>query len=181
MTYDRIMIDLETMGGPPDGAIVAIGACFFNMEKLEIGPSFYQAVHLQTAVNIGMKIEADTVMWWLRQTKEAQLGLFRNRITIERALIEFAAFVEQHSRAQDVHTYGNGASFDLTILSTAYKLANIERPWRFGRERCFRTIRNQYPSVVYDTDQRPGTHHNAADDAEYQARHLFAIKESRRG
>lgn len=181
MTYDRLMIDLETMGGPPDGAIVAIGACFFNMETCTLGPTFYRTIHLQTAVNLGMGIEADTVMWWLRQSKDAQLALFGNRMDIIRVLAEFTDFINEHSRTQDVHPYGNGASFDLTILATAYKLAGLPVPWSFGRERCFRTIRNQYPSVVYDTNQRPGTHHNAVDDAEYQARHLFAIKESRRG
>ena len=174
--YDRLMLDLETMGLPPTGAIVQIGACFFDMETCTIGPRFNRAVHLASSVELGMVMEPSTVLWWLRQSPDAQKAICFNLVTIRSALDDFRAFINEHSREKDVHVYGNGAAFDLTILGAAYKLAGQDAPWSFGRERCFRTLRNLYPQFDINDTPRPGTHHDAADDAEFQCQHLFRIK-----
>lgn len=167
------------MGLPPDGAIVSLGACFFDYEKCEIGPKFHRPVHLATSVGLGMKIEPATVLWWLRQSADAQAAISFNLNDIRVVLDEFRAFINEHSREPDVRPWGHGASFDLTILSTAYKLAGQDTPWRFGRERCFRTFRNWYGHVVpYEPEKREGVHHNALDDAVFQAEHFFKIKEA---
>lgn len=49
----HVMLDLETMGSGPRAAIVAIGACCFEPETGRIGETFYQAIDLESSVDLG--------------------------------------------------------------------------------------------------------------------------------
>jgi hypothetical protein len=98
---------------------------------------------------------------------------------IRTTLADFAAFIQEHSRVQDVRPWGNGSSFDLTIINSTYLRCEMKTPWSPFKERCFRTVRSMYPSVVYNTDEKGTGAHNALADAIFQAKHLFKIKESR--
>lgn len=170
------MIDEETLGLPPDGAIVSIGACFFDLDKCEIGPTFNRTINLATAVRDGGTICPGTVMWWLGQSQQARDSIRFSAEDIRTTLTDFAAFIAEHSRVQDVRPWGNSSSFDLTLLNGAYLRAGMKTPWSPFRERCFRTVRNMYPAVEYDTEDKGDGAHNALQDAIFQAKHLFKIK-----
>jgi hypothetical protein len=62
------------------------------------------------------------------------------------------------------------------ILANAYNACNMEAPWKFWGNRCFRTLKNLKPHFIMT---RPSnlTHHNALDDAVYQAMCVQAIYE----
>lgn len=169
-------IDLETMGLPPDGAIVSIGACFFDLDRLEIGPTFKRTINLATAMRDGGTINPGTLMWWLQQSQPARDSISFNTYDIRQVLQEFAEFIAEHSRVQDVRPWGNSISFDLTLLNGAYLRAGMKTPWSPFRERCFRTVRAMYPSVEYNTDEKGDGAHDALTDAIFQAKHLFKIK-----
>jgi exodeoxyribonuclease VIII len=174
--YSHLMIDLETMGGPPNGAIVGIGAIPFNISTLAKGPPFYLAVNLADSVNAGMKIDPATVIFWMRQSKEARDAIINSTVPLAHALTEFAAFKHQH--APNSFVVGNGSSFDLTILGEAFKYCGIATPWQYWQERCFRTLAAMFQGVVnYDPKEKTGVAHNAADDCDFQVNHLFRIKE----
>ena len=170
------MLDLETAGLPPDGAIMSLGFCFFNMDTQEIGPTFKKNINLATAVRDGGTIHPGTFVWWLRQSDEARRGVLADNYDIRAVLEEFREFILTHSRKQDVLIYGNGAEFDVTLLNGAYIRAGIEVPWNPFGARCFRTIRNMFPSVEYNPEKKPGVAHDSLDDAIFQAQHLFKIK-----
>ena len=89
-------------------------------------------------------------------------------------------FIETNSRRQDVRPWGNSNSFDISLLSNAYQRIGIRTPWSPFKERDFRTIRNWYPQVVYDTDEKGDGAHDALTDAIFQANHLFRIKRALR-
>lgn len=174
--WTDLMIDEETAGLPPTGALLSIGACFFDIEKREIGPTFLRTVNLATAVRDGGTIDASTFIWWLGQSQAARDGVRFSGSDIRTVLQEFADFVDEHSRTQDVRPWGNSSTFDLTILGGAYRRAGMKTPWYFTNERCFRTVRNLYSSVVYDPSEKGDGAHNALADAVFQAEHLFKIK-----
>ena len=176
MTYRDCMLDLETMGLPPTGAIIGLGACFFDLKTQTIGPTFYRAVNLATAVREGGTITPSSVMWWMGQSQEARDSVRFSAIDIRTALTEFSEFIAEHSRVQDVHVYGNANTFDLTLLSGAYQRMGLKQPWHYVNELCFRTIRNMYPQVVYAPERKGKDAHNALADAIFQAEHLFKIK-----
>jgi len=176
MKFEDLMIDTETMGLPPDGALLSIGAVFFDMKTCTLGPTFYRAINLATAVRDGGTITPGTVLWWLGQSQQARDAVRFGGIDIRNAMAEFSEFITDNSTLKTVRPYGNGASFDLTIIDCAYKNAGLTRPWSPFKERCFRTIRNLYPQVEYNPDDKGTGAHNALADAVFQAQHLFKIK-----
>jgi exodeoxyribonuclease VIII len=168
----HIMVDLETLSTHYNAAILAIGAVKFDTEQ-GIYDKFYQAIK-SLPVADGFHVSSDTMEWWARQSDEAR-AVFDdpNGVDIRIALINFSNWLFMDAQQDDVCIWGNGASFDNVILSTAYRICDIEQPWKFYNDRCYRTAKNLYPSVKL---QRSGTHHNALDDAESQAEHLLDMK-----
>jgi len=167
-----VMIDLETMGNGPNAAIVAIGAVEFDIQAGTVGERFYMVADLESAVECGGVIDASTVMWWLKQSDEARAALDAPSEHIAVVLHQFAGWMENRGARDDVRVWGNGAAFDNVILASAYRRNLAQQPWMHWNDRCYRTIKAQHPGVKIE---RYGTHHNAVDDAESQARHLIAM------
>ena len=175
----HIMIDLETMGTRPNAPIVAIGAVMFDADSDWKWQNFYVNVDLQSAVTAGATIEPSTIMWWMQQSDEARAALLESKpVDIVTALDSFDKWISAVSGGHDTvdlmldGVWGNGASFDNVILAESYKRLGFNPPWPFWKDRCYRTVKSMYPNVKLE---RKGTHHNALDDARYQAEHLVAI------
>lgn len=171
-----LMVDIETCGLPPDGALLSIGAVFFDLHTQTLGPTFNQTINLTSSVARGGVMDPGTVLWWLRQGDEAPKSVAYGGMPIDDVLTNFSAWIKETCRHEDVRPWGNGSSFDLTILNSAYLRSGIRTPWWFANERDFRTVRNMYPAVVYDPAEKGDGAHNALADAIFQARHLFAIR-----
>jgi exodeoxyribonuclease VIII len=162
------MLDLETMGNGSNSAIIAIGAVRFDKDVTD---KFYINVSLESSVNRGLEMDADTVMWWMKQSNEARSAFIGKKGEyLKVALQKFTDFVEKVPF--DALMWGNGAGFDNVILSNAYKKCRIGQPWAFWNDRCYRTVKNLNQNIKMD---RVGTLHNALDDAESQAVHLMNI------
>lgn len=166
---NEIMLDLETLGNGPRPVIVAIGAVFFGPEGL--GESLYVRVSPQSCIDIGLEMDADTVLWWMSQSDEARRELLRPAVDILSALDLLTAFVR--AGGQDVLVWGNGAAADNAWTASAYRAARRKMPWGHWNDRCYRTIKNLWPLVPME---RAGTHHNGLDDAKAQALHLLKIR-----
>lgn len=171
-----LMVDIECMGLPPSGALLSIGAVFFDLHTQTLGPTFLRTVNLATAVRDGGTMTPSTVIWWLGQSDEARKGVRFGGQDVRTVLADFSTWIEETCRHEDVRPWGNSAGFDLTIVSGAYQRAGMPTPWYWTQERCFRTVRNLYPQVAYNPEEKGTGAHNALADAEFQARHLFAIK-----
>jgi hypothetical protein len=180
--YD-IMVDLETMDNKPTAAITAIGAVYMDLDSGELGETFYVKVDLQSSMDLGMTVSAETIQWWLKQNEAARFEMTQPGENILYALGLFGDFVggqwvgdvtdADASYVQSPNrVWGNGAAFDNAILENAYAKCNMELPWKFYNDRCYRTVKNLYPNVPL---ARIGTHHNALDDAITQAKHLIEI------
>lgn len=114
-------------------------------------------------------------MWWLQQSDAAR-SAFKgndNAPDICEALHKFAQWFNTTGGEE---VWGNGAMFDNTILGNAYRNNDIEIPWKFWNDRCYRTIKNLHADIKLE---RVGTYHNAVDDAESQALHLINILKSK--
>jgi hypothetical protein len=173
------MIDLETLGTSQSAAIAAIGAVEFNPRGGELGPAFYCHVDIEDAVAAGLKIEPNTVKWWLRQGEEAraELALPRRPLPLSQALQRLAIFLAGNDNTVDTKgelvVWAKGTSFDCAILRTAYDLVGSELPWHYWNERCYRTIARLVPAIA--EPEFDGVAHNALEDAKHQAQHLQMI------
>ena len=163
------MLDLETMGTSVNSAIVSIGAVEFS-EGLGITDRFYVNIDLQSCMDKGMEINAKTLMWWMKQSDEARKSLTGDTIPLRDALKSFREWVVKGN--ENVQIWGNGSDFDNAMISNAYSKFNATQPWNYWDNRCYRTLVYSLPKLEF---KRDGTHHNALDDAEYQAKHLIAL------
>lgn len=163
--YEDVMIDLETLGTRPGCEILSIGAVAFNRESL--GSEFYTTIDCT-----GLNLHQDeyTKRWWDEQSPEARQLLEQPRTPYEEALMNFELFLLQFPRRFRV--WGNGADFDLPILAAVFHAAQRPLPWSSFSGRCYRTLKNFYPSLKL---KRIGTFHNALDDAKSQALHQIEL------
>jgi len=168
-----IALDLETMGTCADAAIVAIGAVTLDAERGTIGERFEVIIDLEDAVRHGGVMDAQTVLWWMRQDDAAR-ALFAKRKgeTLKRALFRFSAWMAKAGPRKTLRVWGDGSDFDNVILSAAYRRAGVDLPWEWWNNRCYRTLRKLHPD---STCPQIGIAHSAVDDAESAARHLLEL------
>ncbi len=166
----HISIDLETMGVTPEAAIIAIGAVEFEFGEgmFYLGREFYVNVDLQSCIDAGLKVDASTVMWWLKQSDEARAALISTAgpvIPLYNALNMLSAFF-YGCTAELI--WARGQDFDIGILRTAYARMKLKHPWGYNNARDSRTL---YEAVGFDQSTVPpvGTAHNALDDAKWEA------------
>lgn len=168
--FKHLMLDIETMGNESYSSIVSIGALEFDIETGKTGREFYINVDLQSCIDLGLIINASTVMWWLNQNEQARKDLTNNTAyPIRQALLEFANFCNK-----DYQIWGNSARFDCGILQNAYNKANMPTPWDFRKERCVRTLVSFNPEIKNNCVFE-GTAHNALSDCYFQVEYCSAI------
>lgn len=161
------MLDLETLSSESNAVIISIGAVFFDMTGVSgTGREYYRVLKTDVQQARGARVSQDTLAWWAKQSEEARAVFDApNKLEADDALDEFAEWIGPNR-----YVWGNGADFDNVILGNLYKLYGKKAPWSYGGNRCFRTIKN---IVTRDKGSRlpdrTGTHHNALDDAKYQA------------
>ncbi|EEV6173290.1 3'-5' exoribonuclease [Escherichia coli] len=173
----HLMIDLETMGKKSNAPIVVIGAVFFDPQTGEIGPTFYIVISLVDAMDTGAVPDGSTIEWWLAQSSEARSAILVDQVKLVDALIQFREFINEYSDEEFVQVWGNGATFDNTILRTSYERLNIPCPWRYYNDRDVRTIVELGKTIGFDARTVilfEGVRHHALDDARHQAKYVTA-------
>lgn len=179
--YVHVMVDLETMGKKHNAPIVAIGAVVFDPATGSIGESFYKVVCLESSVNWGAVIDPSTVIWWLKQSSEARSAIVNDdAFPLQDALLQFREFVSDNvaGGSKKAQVWGNGASFDNSILRSSYDCIAEDYPWEYWNDRDVRTMVELGQAISFDpktTIPFEGSRHNALADAIHQARYVSAI------
>jgi hypothetical protein len=166
----QVMLDLETMSTQYNATIASIGAVKFTVED-GVVDTFYQTVDVQSCKDVGLHVSKDTVRWWMKQSKAAREALLKDTIPLLDALTKFSKWFGSKS----LPVWGNGATFDNVIITSAYEAVDLARPWKYFDDRCYRTIRSL---IQIPDEERKGVYHNALDDAVYQTNHLLNILKS---
>lgn len=161
------MMDLETLGTEAGSVILSIGAVRFGDGV--VTEEFYQRVDLASAVKAGLTMDPATVLWWLGQGEAARAEILKPGEPLDLVLQDFQGWLGWDYRGE---LWGNGSDFDNVLLEAAFKAVKRPVPWRWSKNRCYRTVKNLFPEVKM---VRSGTHHNALDDARDQARHLMRM------
>lgn len=166
----HIMLDLETLGTKHDAVIISIGAVRFT--DTEILDTFHVGVEPATSAPYKLKIDGETVKWWLHPDRGAARAswLDLEKVDISSALLGFGVWAAEQGAQPTI--WGNGSAFDNTILRYSCEAVGIDYPTPFYKDACYRTIKGLVPFIVLE---RMGEHHNAADDARSQAVHLQKI------
>lgn len=176
----RVMLDLETLDSGSNAAILSIGAQIFDLEEASLGATFYQPVDAEHSVKYFSRVKsADTMAWWAKQVPEARAVFDEPKLILPLALSDFTEWFSREA-GTSAEIWGNGSDFDNVILSNAFHAVRMKQPWSHRSSRCYRTLCALVPGPVVWPVRR-GTHHNALDDATFQAEcALVAYAEIRR-
>ena len=159
-----LMIDLETMGQRFDAPILSIGAVYFDLSTGNLGKTFISRVDPTDAMNYG-KPHGETLKWWMGQGDAARKNAMSGTTSVYDAIAALCRFVDR-----DAVIWGNGPTFDVTILEHAMARTSVKVPWDFWNVNCCRTIKRIAYERGWKMPAREGVHHDALDDAVYQAK-----------
>lgn len=167
----HVMIDLETLGTTSRSAWISIGACIFDPATGVVDPNtFYRNVDWDSALK-GRNVTGDTLKWWMRQDPEAKEAVIHAGWPIEAVLTALAEWLPS-----DAVVWGNGSSFDISMLEDSYNQYGIAVPWKYFNVLDVRTVKRLAEGKV-DCRNIPfnGVKHNALSDAIYQATYVSAM------
>ena len=133
----HVMVDIESLGTLPGSVVLSIGAVSFDDHGNK--EEFYRAINVFDSLLHGLTINADTVAWWQKQTREAKAAIMARDAQrgLVGALGEFEAWLHQEE-ATDI--WAHPPEFDLVLLEAAYRAAKLERPWNFRHARHLGTL-----------------------------------------
>ena len=177
--YGNVMIDIETLSTHKNAAIIEISAVEFNKETGEIGETFDLLIDQKDWSNNDRHIDGETIQWWFKQSDEARKRFTEKQENVEygslyTALCGLSYFIMDCDSIDDdknVVVWGNGASFDIAILESAYNFFNKEIPWKFWSVNDVRTIVDLKPSIKSKCKFK-GIKHSAVDDCKHQIKYL---------
>jgi hypothetical protein len=162
----HMMVDIETMGGAPDGAVIAIGARLFNKTELSKGFEIY--INPELAKQYG-KVDPATMEWWSKQDSDVHHQVFSGKLHPSDAALKFQQFVTLHSPEQ---IWAYPPQFDIQILQTWFKAVGLAWPFHYRAERCARTVKawGAMYGLNFDDCYEGINKHLPLDDATAQAK-----------
>ena len=170
---NQVMIDIETLGTDSNSLVVSISAVQFDLKNGTVGDTFEIGIDLKEQMDKGAIIDADTVMWWLEQSQDAQKQLTKlTRVPVHTALFEFSTWLYKIGVKG---LWGNGATFDNVIVRNLYARHSLKLEVPFWFDRDVRTI-----VAIKNIDTRDfpfvGTKHNGLDDCLHQINYITGDK-----
>ena len=166
------MIDLETLDKKPTSVIVSVGICAFDIDGIH--DKKYFILDCEEQMEKGRTISFDTLEWWFRQSKEVTDAAFNqpDKLPIKKFLEQLGYFCAKNNIKK---MYAQGTDFDLPMIRDLHDQYNHELPYDYWLARDTRTV---YEFMKSEKPPRTGVHHNAMDDAIYQAQCvILAMKE----
>ena len=173
MKYDKhIMIDIETAATSHDALVLSVGVTEFMPYKEDIFKgtnSTHTNLSLAEQLLAGRRADPKTCKWWAKQSPEAINVAWWGEVRMQVPVLH--DMLSRYFPTGQEIIWANGIDFDLTILESLLKDFNLSAPWHHKNKRCMRTLR-EIKGV--QKISRAGTHHDALDDAEYQAHQVAA-------
>lgn len=172
------MIDLETIGTNVDAPIISIGAAFFDIEKKTVGDTFYLVCDVADQIDSKVRFaDASTIKWWMSQGNAAKQVFKDGHKPTKEVLELLRQWIMTHAgskatKTNKVKVWGNGSSFDITLMETLFKDYGVDCPWQFYNVMDLRTYR-RFVGKGEKVAKLEGTNHNALDDAINQINYVL--------
>ena len=140
-----VMLDIETFSTMPTASIITIGAIKFNrrrneeplFEEYRPEDVFYRRIDLSSCEDLGLHVDASTILWWNKQDEESKLEIFstEDRHDIRRVMEEFVEWF-----GNSIYVWSHGSDFDVVIVENVLRKCGISCPWNFWNVRDTRTV-----------------------------------------
>jgi hypothetical protein len=157
--------------------ITQIGACQWHPTHTEhqgiVTNSFEVCVDPVSCQKAGLRIDADTVGWWMDPDRDEPREQWHKTLKFELPLaldgfVEWLTHIEPDPTKRVI--WGNGSDFDNVLLANAFKVSQREVPWSFRNNRCFRTLKAMVKEPRgFEPTMSGFTKHTALADALHEA------------
>ena len=165
---NKIMIDCETLDIGERPVLLSIGAVVFT--ESQIHEYFHIGIDIEDSKRYGFTVSQSTLDWWDQQDPDARAYAFNGEGDIQEALKALVQFYELNECTE---IWSKGSLADIRWINNALDYFGIERPWKYYKEFCFRTLLKSVPKFDMPFVGMP---HNALDDAIHQAKQFIEIK-----
>ena len=164
-----VQLDFETLGNGKEKCIIQVGACYFDRVTGEIGATFKRNIDAASHMQYGAQIDAQTVYWWLSQSKEAINSVIAEpREDIKVVMNDLNEFLK------DAKAIWSHATFDFVTLQETLKQLDIKPLFSFRTARDIRTLVDLGKVSTSDFNVERKLHHDALDDCFTQVKYCVA-------
>lgn len=170
MTYDNVMVDLETTGTNPNhAAIIQLSAVKFNLEEQQIDMNMFDQC---LGVPPNRYWQEDTRDWWAAQEPHIMEKIWRNMRDPATVIREFAAWCGPTPLvlwAKPIH-------FEYPFLESYFNDYGVAKPFAYWDAKDLRSIcwARGIPNLDREIDFA-GDAHNAIHDVLHQISTLFEL------
>lgn len=179
-SHINVVLDLETLGLAEDAAILQIGCCIPNFDRIwlpkGISPEFEVTIAYEDAINSEFSKDSSTLDWWEKQSGAAKKSVFSGQESYEDALDQFVFWIASlKSSGAEINLWGNGPEFDNRLLDYTLQAYNYSNVWEFRNNHSMRTLKLLFPQTITE-DPENEIKHTALGDARYEARLMNTIR-----
>lgn len=163
----KLMVDCETLDIGERPVLLSIGAVVFDENR--IYKYFQIDIDIENSKEHGFTSSQSTLDWWNQQDPIAKNMAFSGKEKIEVALMKLVNFYSENDCDE---IWSKGALADIRWINNALDYFGIERPWKYYKEFCFRTLLKSVPKFDMPFC---GIQHNALDDAIHQTKQFIRL------
>lgn len=178
----HLMNDIETIGTDADTIVLSVGSVLFNKEGIHAKREW--TLDLEEQKKLGRTFDHETLWFWMKQSEGARKAFDPKieKVSMVQFLNEYELWIDENlvshkEKRDELKCWGNGSSFDTTIIEDLFRKYHSKGkagiPWKFWNQWCYRTF--NHLTKAKDLVKREGIYHNAADDAEFQAKTVLAF------
>ena len=164
----KLMIDCESLDIGERPVLLSIGAVV--LDDHGIYEYFHIGIDIENSKQHGFTVSQSTLDWWDQQDPAARADAFSGGEKIKAALQALVYFFEENKCTE---IWSKGSLADIRWINNALDYFGIERPWKYYKEFCFRTLLKTVSKLDLPFVGMP---HNALDDAVHQAKQFIHIK-----
>lgn len=169
-----VMIDVENLSVEPNGPVLTIGMCLFDIRTGEIGPEFYERMD-RTKAQIYGTPSLSTLAWWEGQAEDVRAEAYNGTSDPKDVARSLRQWFDKYDLTRKVRVWGNGSVMDIAQLEWWLRQTNPvmgryghEYPWAYWDIMDMRTIMMLAGLRMPRSRPEWMDHHNALHDARYQ-------------
>jgi hypothetical protein len=173
---NHVMVDVETLGSNSTSVMASISLVRFNPYTGQVFENLNLNIDISLGLHLGAEVSSDTIMWWMGQSETARMSLIDSQvdpmdpIDVTILINDWIVGIEKEID-MDLILWGNGAGFDIPILTNYYHLLGMDLPWKFYNVRDVRTVVDFCPEIKSSTVFE-GTQHVPYFDCLHQIKYV---------
>lgn len=160
--FTDVMLDVETLGNEGKFIVLSIALVPFNPNTGKVGKAYSINIDLADSINLGFKANRKTIKWWSEQESSTFIDMFKNTLSIERAINSLITYIN----INNFDRFWATAVLDYQAISNLCEAVNLKNPIVYNKRLCARTVRTlhdtKFPNIYV------GNTHNAEDDCKRQ-------------